>query len=189
MRDELAEAAFALLASQGFEETTVDQIVAAVGMSRRTFSRYFQSKEDVVVHKLAEAGTQLCAELRARPASEPPAAALRQALRVFTHIGGDDPAKALRIAQLILGTPALLARLLERQSHWQQEMAGILAQRARTDAEAGLYPSLAAGLTLTAFQTALRSWADGDGAQSLDALIDQVFAPLASAIDRIAAKR
>jgi AcrR family transcriptional regulator len=40
VRSELAEAAVTLLADQAFVETTFDQIVAAVGMSRRTFSRY-----------------------------------------------------------------------------------------------------------------------------------------------------
>ena len=43
VRDELADAAVKLLASQGFDETTVDQIAAEVGMSRRTFSRYFET--------------------------------------------------------------------------------------------------------------------------------------------------
>jgi AcrR family transcriptional regulator len=181
VRDELTEAAVRLLAYQGFEETTVDQIVAAVGMSRRTFSRYFESKEDVVVHMLAEAGTQLCAELRARPAGEPPAVALRHALSVFVQFSVDRPDKTLHVSRLILDTPALLGRFLERQSHWQADIAAILAQRAGLDPSADLRPELAAGVALTAFRIALRRWADG--ATDMGELVDQAFAIIAPALD------
>ena len=182
VRDELAEAAVKVLASQGFEETTVDQIVAAVGMSRRTFSRYFQSKEDVIVHMLAGAGEQLCAELRARPAGEPPAVALRHALSPFIQTSVDHPAKTLHVARLILDSPALLARFLERQTQWQVDITDVLAQRTGLDPHTDLRPSLAAGVALTAFQTTLRRWADSDGQEDLAALVDQAFTVIAPAL-------
>ncbi|KUN29421.1 TetR family transcriptional regulator [Streptomyces sp. NPDC006654] len=183
VRSELAEAAVKLLADQGFEETTVDQIVAAVGMSRRTFSRYFDSKEDVIVHMLAEAGVRLCAELNARPADEPPAVALRRALSVFTSMSVGNPAKMLRVSRLILDTPALLARFLERQSQWQAEMTGILALRAGLDPDVDLRPAVAAGVALTAFQAALRRWVDSDGSESLDEVVDQALALVGPVIE------
>jgi AcrR family transcriptional regulator len=183
VRGELAEAAVTLLADQGFEETTVDQIVAAVGMSRRTFSRYFQSKEDVVVHMLAGAGAQMCAELRARPAAEAPAAALRHALSTFASVCGTDPDRTLHVGRLILDTPALLARFLERQSRWQAEMTRVLARRAGLDPDADMRPALAAGVALAAFQTGLRHWVDGDGTKNLNELVDQAFATIAPAFD------
>lgn len=183
VRSELAEAAVKLLADQGFEETTVDQIVAAVGMSRRTFSRYFDSKEDVIVHMLAEAGVKLCAELNARPADEPPAVALRRALSVFTSMSVGNPAKMLRVSRLILDTPALLARFLERQSQWQAEMTGILALRAGLDPDVDLRPAVAAGVALTVFQAALRRWVDSDGSESLDEVVDQALALVGPVIE------
>ncbi|GAA3205668.1 TetR family transcriptional regulator [Actinocorallia longicatena] len=48
MRDLLADAAFELFEEKGFEQTTVDDIVARAGVGRRSFFRYFPSKEDVV---------------------------------------------------------------------------------------------------------------------------------------------
>ncbi|WP_340385653.1 TetR family transcriptional regulator [Streptomyces sp. SS7] len=183
VRGELAEAAVTLLAEQGFEETTVDQIVAAVGMSRRTFSRYFQSKEDVIVHMLAGAGAQMCAELRARPEDEPPAPALRHALSVFTSVCGADPEKALQVSRLILDTPALLARFLERQSQWQTEMTGILAHRTGLDPDADMRPALAVGVALAAFQTGLRHWVDSEGTKAMDGLVGQALAMVTPAVD------
>jgi AcrR family transcriptional regulator len=183
VRDELTEAAVKLLANKGFDETTVDQIAAAVGMSRRTFSRYFESKEDVIVHMLAGAGTQLCAELRARPADESPAVALRHALSVLTAMMAGDPAKTQRLTRLILDTPALLARFLERQTHWQDEMTTILAERTGLAPEADLWPRLAAGVALTAFNASLRRWSEGGGTVDMDELVDEAFTAVAPTLD------
>jgi AcrR family transcriptional regulator len=41
--------AFRLFRKQGYSETTVDQIAAAAKISSRTFFRYFQNKEQVVL--------------------------------------------------------------------------------------------------------------------------------------------
>ena len=47
-REDVARAALELFARHGYDETTVDDIAAAVGISRRTFFRYYESKPDVV---------------------------------------------------------------------------------------------------------------------------------------------
>ena len=47
-RRDVARAALDLFARQGYDETTIDQIAAAVGVSRRTFFRYYDSKREVV---------------------------------------------------------------------------------------------------------------------------------------------
>src|SRR5215467_2824661 len=183
VRDELADATVKILALRGYEDTTVEQIADAVGVSRRTFFRYFPSKDDVIVHLLAGAGTQLSAELRARPAGEPTAVALRHALSPFIAFSVDQPDKTLHLSRLILNTPALLGRFLERQAQWQAGITGILAQRTGLDPHADLRPALAAGVALTAFNTALRRWADSDGTQPLADLADQTFALVAPALD------
>lgn len=41
------DAAIELFAAEGFEETTVDEIAQAAGISRRTFFRYFETKGDL----------------------------------------------------------------------------------------------------------------------------------------------
>ncbi|MCQ0020665.1 TetR family transcriptional regulator [Actinomadura madurae] len=47
-RGELERVALRLFAERGFEETTVDDIASAAGIGRRTFFRYYGSKNDVV---------------------------------------------------------------------------------------------------------------------------------------------
>jgi TetR/AcrR family transcriptional regulator, regulator of mycofactocin system len=47
-RAELERVALDLFTSRGFEETTVDDVAAAAGIGRRTFFRYYASKNDAV---------------------------------------------------------------------------------------------------------------------------------------------
>ncbi len=51
VRDELAQLAKDLFVEKGYDETTIDDLAAAAGMSKRTFFRYFASKEELVMGK------------------------------------------------------------------------------------------------------------------------------------------
>ncbi|KJS53943.1 TetR family transcriptional regulator [Streptomyces rubellomurinus subsp. indigoferus] len=180
--DELTRAALGLLAQKGFDAVTVDEIAACAGMSKRTFFRYFASKEDVVVQFLAGLGAGMRAELASRPAGEPPSAALRHAVRACVDACAGQAERTLRVVRLILGTPALHARFLEHQAQWRDELAAELAARLGLDA-AALHPRLAAGTALTAFDVVLQQWSSGDGSEDPAALTDRAFATLAPALD------
>ncbi|MFB7362883.1 TetR family transcriptional regulator [Streptomyces hydrogenans] len=188
---ELTETALQLFAQRGFEAVTVDEIATAVGVSKRTFFRYFASKDDVVVQFLAGMGADMRAELAARPAGEPPSAALLHAVSVPLAACGDHAERTLPVVRLILRTPALLARFLEHEAGWREELAGELAARLGLDPADSLYPRLAAGMALTAFDTVLRRWSeDADAAGDAgDAdplvLIVRAFAQLAPALDAV----
>ncbi|MFF4160271.1 TetR family transcriptional regulator [Streptomyces sp. NPDC001678] len=184
--DELTEAALQLLALKGFDTVTIDEIAATAGVSKRTFFRYFASKEDVVVQFLADMGTDMRTELAARPAEEPPSVALRHAVWVAMAACADDAdhsGRALRVVQLILRTPALYARFLERQAQWRTDLAAELAHRRQLSPATGLYPLMAAGMALTAFDVVLHRWSDSDGAEDPAGLIDEAFAAIAPALD------
>jgi AcrR family transcriptional regulator len=181
--DELTEAALQLLALKGFDGVTIDEIATAAGVSKRTFFRYFASKEDVVVQFLADMGTDMCTDLAARPAAEPPSAALRHAISVPLATCADHGDRALRVVQLILRTPALHARFLERQAQWRDELAAELAQRTGHAPDTDLYPRLAAGMALTAFDAVLQRWSDSDGTENPTGLIAHAFTVIAPALD------
>lgn len=191
--NELTEAALQLLALKGFDAVTVDEIVTAAGVSKRTFFRYFASKEDVVVQFLADMGAGIHAELASRPADEPPSVALRHAVWVAMAACANDRSgrpghpdhaeRVLRVVRLILSTPALRARFLERQAQWRDDLSVELARRLGLDAEADLYPRLAAGTAITAFDVVLRRWSTSDGTQDPAALTDRAFAVIAPALD------
>lgn len=45
----IAEAGLKFFLSKGYQETTIDEIAAAAGISRRTFFYYFKSKDDILL--------------------------------------------------------------------------------------------------------------------------------------------
>ncbi|MFD4009719.1 TetR family transcriptional regulator [Streptomyces albidoflavus] len=183
--DELTEAALQLLALRGFDGVTVDEIVAAAGVSKRTFFRYFASKEDVVVQFLADMGTGMCAELASRPAGEPPSTALLRTVLVPLTTCGAHSEKALPLVRLILRTPALHARFLERQAQWREGLSTELARRLGLDPAADLYPHLAAGMALTAFDTVLWRWSESEAGDDPAELAERAFAVIGTSLDTV----
>ncbi|AMM07432.1 TetR family transcriptional regulator [Streptomyces albidoflavus] len=183
--DELTEAALQLLALRGFDGVTVDEIVAAAGVSKRTFFRYFASKEDVVVQFLADMGTDMCAELASRPAGEPPSTALLRTVLVPLTTCGAHSEKALPLVRLILRTPALHARFLERQAQWREGLSTELARRLGLDPAADLYPHLAAGMALTAFDTVLWRWSESEAGDDPTELAERAFAVIGTSLDTV----
>ncbi|WP_432128593.1 TetR family transcriptional regulator [Streptomyces sp. bgisy082] len=182
---ELTEAALQLFALKGFDAVTVDEIASASGVSKRTFFRYFASKEDVVVQFLAGMGADMREALAARPAAERPSEALLRAVSVPLTTCGDHAERALPVVRLILRTPALLARFLEHQARWREELTEELAARLGRDPGADLYPRLAAGMVLAAFDAVLRRWSEGEGAEDPGALIERAFEVLAPSLDSV----
>lgn len=175
VRDELADAALRLLARQGFEKTTVDELAAAAGVSRRTFFRYFASKEDVLISSVAVVFEGILAEVAARPAGEPAAVAIREALKtVAMEDFADDREKSVAVIRHTQDVPALRARFAERLDLLRDELAVVLARRAGREAPIPR-DQFAAGLGLLAFAGALQQWAATDGRADPAAVLDSAF--------------
>ena len=84
-RAEAGRVALDLFASQGFERTTVDDIARAAGIGRRTFFRYFHSKNDVPRGDFDAELARMGAVLNATPEGVPLIDAIRRAVAEFNR--------------------------------------------------------------------------------------------------------
>jgi AcrR family transcriptional regulator len=171
--------AFDLFRREGFDNVTVNDLAAAAGVSRSTFLRYFGSKEDAVLGAVDIQGEQVVGALRARPADEGDWTALRRALDTVTELHRRDPDGALVMSQLIMRTPALGARTLEKQNGWRPAIAQALAERADPSWPDLLVPSVRAAVAVDCLNVAVDHWTTSDGRLDLDALLDEAFAAFA----------
>ncbi|MFG6503344.1 TetR/AcrR family transcriptional regulator [Microbacterium sp. P05] len=129
---EIAAVAMGLFLDQGFEQTTIDQIAAAAGISRRSFFRYFGTKEDIVLGDLAQQGLLVQEALEAVPLSVGPWEAIRSALGAVDALAVEEGV-TLRIARMMYETPSLRARSIEKHLHWQALLVPNIRRRLGVD--------------------------------------------------------
>src|SRR3989454_11162738 len=92
---QLEEAALRLFGERAFDAVTVDDIAAEADVPRRTFFRYFASKEDVLLADHFVQLARLREAMAARPPDEPVLTALRNALLSMTGDFGDRKEKVI----------------------------------------------------------------------------------------------
>ncbi|WP_301114693.1 TetR family transcriptional regulator [Microbacterium sp.] len=122
VRAELAQLAVQLFVERGYDETTIDDLATAAGMSKRTFFRYFASKEELVMGKYEVVGEQLAEDLAARPPGEPIWVSLRQVLgRVAEYFESEARGAAtIAMEKIVRDHPTLNASYLDRVSRMQE---------------------------------------------------------------------
>ncbi|NUS17063.1 MAG: TetR family transcriptional regulator [Streptomyces sp.] len=174
VRAQIAERAMELFIAQGFEETTVEQIAAQVGMSARSVFRYFDTKEDMVVGSMQESGARLADALAERPAGEGPWQALRGALDLMLAAIAEDREGALARARMFASTPPLRAARQQKQSRWRELLVpGVLArlpEGAAADRE--LRAAAITTAVLGCLDVAVTRWSDTGGTENLADLLD-----------------
>jgi mycofactocin system transcriptional regulator len=169
--------ALELFARDGFEATTVDAIAEAAGVSRRTFFRYYASKNDVV---WGDFEAQLSAMDRWLAAADdrPVLEALTDAVVRFNSLPpAAVPAHRQRMS-LILHVPALQAHSNLRYADWRSVVARFVARRSGTD-ESAPVPLLVGHVALGAAVASYERWL-GDPAADLESLMTESFAQLRS---------
>ena len=167
-----------LFLERGFETTTIEQVAEAAGISRRSFFRYFDTKEDVVLGDVAALGETVRSALEARPAGESAWVALRaafQALRDPSHSAEFE----LAIAKMYHDVPSLRARHLEKHLRWQ-ELLGPDIERRLGIRGGGPGPAPRAraliAAALACLDTAVEAWRECDGQADLEQLFDEAVA-------------
>ncbi len=177
--DSLSAAALNLFFTLGFEATTVDDIARAAGTSRRTFFRYFKTKEEVILSHMKRLYDVLAFELVARPPSGTALKTLHEVLRATSGPYAEHKEQTLALVRLIYTTPTLHASILLQNHDFALELAEMLTRR---DPTLGFGSArLAAVVAFAAADAATALWLEGSG-EYVDYL-DDAFAD----VDRLCA--
>jgi AcrR family transcriptional regulator len=174
VRVQIAEVAFNVFAERGFDAVTATEVAEAAGISRASFFRYFESKEDAVFVAQEELGVKIAARLRERPAGEDAWSALRQSLDPIIAVYRESPTQSLARLRLTRSTTKLRAHQLERFDQWKQLIGAVLAERLGAE-EVDLKIEALVSAALAAMGSASSRWAASDGADDLIELIDEAF--------------
>ncbi|HXZ62092.1 MAG TPA: mycofactocin system transcriptional regulator [Acidimicrobiales bacterium] len=178
-RAELEHVAFELFEANGFEQTTVEDIAAAAGIGRRTFFRYFPSKNDVPWGMFEVELERMRARLKACPPDVQLMDAIRVALVDFNKVEPDQVPRHRRRMELILRVPALLAHSTLRFAAWRDVVAEFVAERTGQRPDA-LAPQAVAHAVLGVAVAAYEQWLDDQNAE-LGTLLDLAIRHLAAA--------
>ena len=162
-----------LFSRQGFEDTTIDQIAAAAGVSKRTFFRYFDSKADVLWNAFDAEVENIRHTLASAPPDRPVMDAVRVAVLQVNHYRAEDVPELRTRMSLIGAVPELGASAAVHYDAWERAVSGFVAARTGQD-DQSLFPLTVGRATLAACRAAYEQWAvraDADLTVYLDAAL------------------
>ncbi|MBF6334102.1 TetR family transcriptional regulator [Nocardia transvalensis] len=180
LRAELVALAQDLFITQGYDETTLDDITAAAGMSRRTFFRYFSSKEELVLSEYELLGDALVAALADRPGDEPIWVALRRMLDVMVDYF-EDPAhhdRAIAMEKVVQQSPRLTAASLERVTPVLDRLTDLVRERLGNHDDLDPQPAALVGAASSCYTAAKTVWIASEQTRPFADLLDQAMAAL-----------
>jgi mycofactocin system transcriptional regulator len=189
-RRELELIALRLFTDQGFDSTTIEQIAAEAGVSKRTFFRYFSSKSGVLWSEFDSEVETIRVALAEVPATVPMMDAIRRAVVSANHYGPQDVPE-LRIRTNLIGcVPALQSSAALHYDAWERAISDFAATRIGQPADS-LYPLAVGRATLAACRAAYDRWsarADADRTFYLDAALAALAAGFDPAAIRASAQ-
>ncbi|MEU4659980.1 TetR family transcriptional regulator [Streptomyces sp. NPDC023723] len=175
MREALVAAAFRLFVERGYEQTTVDDIVALAGVGRRSFFRYFPSKEDVVFPDHERCLADMTAFLDASPADAEPVRRVCDAARLVLRMYAENPSFSVQRYRLTKRVSGLRAYELSVVWRYERALAAYLRGRFAGRPDGTLRADVIAAAVVAAHNNALRGWLRSDGVDDAGAAVDHAL--------------
>jgi len=125
-RHEIVEVAIPLFIEHGFDATSMGDIAAAAGVSRRTAYRHFDSKDDIVFEYPARWFDVLKGVLSSRGPSEATRDLIRRAHFEIARFIQADPKPVLDAFGVVMATPALSIKHAKSDAEWIETYVGLI---------------------------------------------------------------
>lgn len=187
MRDALVAAAFQLFLERGYEQTTIDDIVTLAGVGRRSFFRYFPSKEDVVFPDHERCLADMTAFLSVSGDEHEPVQRVCDAARLVLRMYNENPTFSVQRYRLTKKVPGLRAYELSVVWRYERALAAYLRGRFAGRPDGTLQADVIAAAVVAAHNNALRSWLRSDGQRDAVTEVDHALGYVRSAFGQPAA--
>lgn len=173
-RQRLERAALSLFLAHGFEETTIDDIAEAAGISRRSFFHHYASKDELLFRPAEQGDAALAAVLAAQSPDEPVLAQFEKAMLLL--IERYATAESYDVAALIRRTPSLQAR--KQANYARSEAAALAALAAQGRDVENVELRIAVMAAVGILRIAAERWVAGDDPEALARYVRDGFAAL-----------
>jgi AcrR family transcriptional regulator len=174
-RRQIADHAFALFMTQGFESTTIEQIASAAEVGTRTLYRYYPTKESLIVDFVESSLGAAVDELRRQPDDTPLPHALYTMIETVLRVSREDTDRVLAVYRLAEQAPSVKARLAEQALRWRIAVADEVSRRTGGGEQAGLVAALTAANAMNIIDITMRTWVMSGGTRRPDAVAEEIL--------------
>ena len=161
VRNAISDAAVELFAAKGFDETTVEEVANAAGVSRRSFFRYFASKDDLLGNRLIDDSLAMREGIDACPAGTTPIEMVLKAV-VWSLSRPETEPKLRQTVEIAVRSNSARHAYLSRQVEAEDEVADAFSKRLKYRSKDDSVPRLLASLTTVVRNAAVLSWFNGE---------------------------
>lgn len=173
----IAQTGFQLFLARGYEETTLDAIAAAAGISRRTFFSYFKSKDEILLAIQAADWDAVWADLRDVSPDEPPLAAVHRIMA--RHLARYESEDMRAVDRVMRASETLMNRKHATYAAQEQALYATLCEVWRQPQRRPALRMVAMA-AIGAMRIALETWGTQTGQRPLSEFLDEAFAALAT---------
>lgn len=163
-RRALADAALQLFGERGFDGVTLEELVDTVEIAKRTFFRYYSSKESVAIAAEADLWQATVDHFDGTELHGSVLAALRTSLTAaITAMDEDWERRFLATRRLIAKTPALRKHSMVLSGWAQTRLVSALEAKLGADSRHDPRLRLLGEIALGAYRVGARNWTAGRG--------------------------
>jgi AcrR family transcriptional regulator len=165
-----------LFAANGYDQTTVDEVACAAGISLRSFFRYFASKGDLMSYGLVLSGQQLTAAIDACPSDASPREMMRESITRVASLGLSREIRTRKHLDILARNQAAAAAEMSRLSEVRDAVAMSFERRLPVCAERAFTASTLALVSLHLTGVAVRSCLEHDKKVNLTETVERLLA-------------
>jgi AcrR family transcriptional regulator len=178
-RNAIWDAAIDLFFEKGFDETTVDEIAARAGTSRRSFFRHFESKSDLMAQPVVEWGASLVSAIDSCPPSFSIGEMFREVVLKVAQKSASNP-RSGKLMQIAGKYPAARDAQLSRVAAVQDRVTQAFSKRCKDDITAHLL----AGLVFAVLGSTHQVWFE-KGEKDIAGTAQKTFSALSKIVNQI----